>query len=421
MREFMIIFKQAFMTKAKTKSFFITTSIMIAAVFLFANMEKIIDTVKSATGGDEDSSEVLQVLDESGVLADRLKMQLESTESDIKVELSSKSDTTLTEQVKEGEIDSFLTLSLDDKNTIQADYISMSAMEITHPMMLQEALRSIQTEMKAEELSLSGEQVQTLFAPIQFEQQSVSPSAKSEEELSQARGLVYVLMFLIYFAVIIYSNMIATEVAAEKSSRVMEILISSVSPVKHMFAKVFGIGSLGLLQMVLLGLAGYIALKTTTSEMADGFFSVFGFENMNVGTLVYALIFFLLGYFLFATLAALLGSLVSRTEDVQQIIMPMTLLIVAGFMIAATGLGNPEMAYLKYASFFPFFAPLVMFLRVGMLELPVWEPLLSIAIMLVTIFILGYFGARVYRGGVLMYGPSRSLKDIKKAIQLGKE
>jgi ABC-2 type transport system permease protein len=421
MREFMIIFKQAFMTKAKTKSFIITTSIMIAAVFLFANMEKIIETVKSMTGGDTDSAEVLQVLDESGVLADRLIMQFESNDSDVKVELSGKSEKELTDQVKEGEIDSFLTLALDHTNTIQANYVSMSAMDMNLPKMLQDALQSIQTEMKAEELSLSNDQVQTLFAPIQFEQQSVSTSAKSQEELSQARGLVYVLMFLIYFAVIVYSSMIATEVAAEKSSRVMEILISSVSPVKHMFAKVLGIGSLGLLQMVLLGLAGYIALKTTASEMADGFFSFFGFSTMNVGTLVYALIFFLLGYFLFATLAALLGSLVSRTEDVQQIIMPMTLLIVAGFMIAATGLGNPEMAYIKYASFFPFFAPLVMFLRVGMLDLPLWEPLLSIAIMLVTIFILGYFGARVYRGGVLMYGPSRSLKDIKKAIQLGKE
>ena len=76
-------------------------------------------------------------------------------------------------------------------------------MEFSLPMMIEDALQSIQTEMKAEELSLSGEQVQTLFAPIQFEQQSVSASAKSEEELSQARGLVYVLMFLIYFAVIV--------------------------------------------------------------------------------------------------------------------------------------------------------------------------------------------------------------------------
>ena len=90
-------------------------------------------------------------------------------------------------------------------------------------------------------------------------------------------------------------------------------------------------------------------------------------------------------------------------------------------MIAMPGLTNPELVFLKYASYVPFFAPLVMFLRVGMLDLPLWEPLLAIAIMLVTILFLGVFGARVYRGGVLMYGPSRSLKDIKKAIQLGKE
>lgn len=421
MREFMIIFNQAFVTKAKTKSFIITTALMIAAIFLFANMGKIIDTVQNVTGGEDASGDVLFVQDESGMLADRLKMQFEANESGMTVEQSDETEQVLMDKVKEGEIDSFLTLALDDTNTIQAKFTTMNAMEFNLPMMLQDTLQSIQTELKAEELSLSGEQVQTLFAPIQFDQQSVSPSAKSEEELSQARGLVYVLMFLIYFAVIIYASMIATEVATEKSSRVMEILISSVSPVKHMFAKVAGIGSLGLLQMVLLGLAGYIALKSTASEMADGFFSVFGFSNMNVGTIVYAILFFLLGYFLFATLAALLGSLVSRTEDVQQMIMPMTLLIVAAFLIAVSGLSNPEMAYIKYASFFPFFAPLVMFLRVGMLELPLWEPLLSIAVMLLTIFILGWFGARVYRGAVLMYGPSKSLKDIKKAIQLGKE
>lgn len=275
--------------------------------------------------------------------------------------------------------------------------------------------------MKAEELSLNGEQVQTLFTPIQFEQKNVSPSAKSEDELNQARVLVYVLMFVIYLSVIMYSSMIAMDVANEKSSRVMEILISSVSPVKHMFAKVLGIGSLGIVQILIYGLAGFVALKTSATEVPGGFSDFFSFSDLNVGTLFYAAVFFLLGYFLYATLAALLGSLVSRVEDVQQMIMPMTLLIVAAFIIAMTGLGNPEIGYLKYASYFPFFAPLVMFLRVGMLDLPMWEPLLSIAIMLVTIFVLGWFGARVYKGGVLMYGPSRSLKDIKKAIQLGKE
>jgi len=419
MREFMIIFMQAFMTKAKTKSFIVTTAIMIASIFLFANLSSIIDSVKSVTGGD--SEEALYVIDNSGVLVDQLAAQFNTNESGISIEESKESVQTLTQQVSEGEIDSFLAVGLSSSNTIEATFTSMNAMELNLPMMIGDALQSIQTEIKAEELSLSTDQVQTLFAPIEFKQEAVSASAKSEEELNQARGLVYVLMFLIYFAVIYYSSMIATEVATEKSSRVMEILISSVSPVKHMFAKVLGIGSLGLLQMALLGISGFIAMQTTSSDMADGAASFLGFSDMKVTTVIYAVVFFLLGYFLYATLAALLGSLVSRTEDVQQAIMPIMILVIVAFMIAVTGLSNPDMAYVKYTSFVPFFAPLVMFLRVGMLDLPMWEPLLSIGIMLVTIFVLGWFGARVYRGGVLMYGPSRSLKDIKKAIQLGKE
>ena len=150
MREFMIIFKQAFVTKAKTKSFVITTAIMLAAVFLFANMERIIDGVKIVTGGDSDSAQVLQVIDESGILVDRLTAQLEASGSDMTVEKASETEQVLTDQVKEGEIDSFLTVKLDEANTIQANYTSMSSMEFTLPMMIEDALRSIQTEMKAE-------------------------------------------------------------------------------------------------------------------------------------------------------------------------------------------------------------------------------------------------------------------------------
>ena len=419
MREFWIIFKQAFVTKAKAKSFIVTTAIMIAVIFLFANMTTIIDAVQNVTGTDEE--ETLTVIDASGVLIDRLNNEFSKTESGVRAIPSDETESDLLKRLEQQEIEAYLTLDLDSTNTIVAGYKTMSSVDFGLPRMIQDNLQSIQTEMKAEELSLTGEQVQTLFAPIQFEQTSVSPSAKSEEELNQARILVYVLMFVIYFAVILYSSMIATEVATEKSSRVMEILISSVSPVKHMFAKVLGIGSLGLAQIVMYGLAGFIAMKTSKTDVPGGLSSFVSLSDVNTMTLVYAVVFFLLGYFLYATLAALLGSLVSRTEDVQQMIMPMTMLIVVAFLIAASGLGNPELGYLQIASYIPFFAPLVMFLRVGMLDLPLWEPLLSIGIMLVTIFLLGWFGARVYRGGVLMYGPSRSLKDLKKAIQLGKE
>ncbi|GKV66986.1 MULTISPECIES: ABC transporter permease [unclassified Sporosarcina] len=419
MREFWIIFRQSFLTKAKTKSFFITTLIMVAGIFLFANLPGLINTASKWIGdGEEDK---VLVLDDSGVLMERLQPQLKLNEEEITIEIANETKEQLEKQVEAEKIDAFIELHLDASQTIQATYTSASSVDQYLPSSLQDALQTIQTEVKAEQLSLSADEVATLFAPIHFEKQNISASAKSEDELNQARVLVYVLMFVIYFAVIIYSSMIATEVATEKSSRVMEILISSVSPVKHMFAKVLGIGSLGIVQILIYGAAGLIAYKVSSIGEENDFSAFFSLENLQVSTLVYAVIFFLLGYFLYATLAALLGSLVSRTEDVQQMIMPMSLLVVAAFIIAATGLGNPELGYLKIASFVPFFAPLVMFLRVGMLDLPLWEPLLSIAIMVVTIAVLGWFGAKVYRGGVLMYGPSRSLKDLKKAIQLGKE
>ncbi len=286
---------------------------------------------------------------------------------------------------------------------------------------LQHYLQQIKTELAASQINLTQAQLNKLYEPVTFSKIPLEENAKTEEELSQARGLVYVLLFIIYFSVILYASMIATEVATEKSSRVMEILISSVSPVKQMFAKILGVALLSLTQMALILGIGYFSIKNNLDSMQGGMFEFFGFSDIPVSTIIYALVFLLLGYFLYATLAAFLGSLVSRIEDVQQTIMPMTLLVVAGFMIAMFGLGTPDAPFVTITSYIPFFTPMIMFMRVGMLTLPTWEPLLGIAILLTTIVILSIFGAKVYRGGVLMYGKSNSYKDIKKALQLTKK
>ena len=400
------------MTKARTKSFIITTIIVAAAFFLLANLPAIIESF----AGDEES-QVLHVVDESGELVPQLQAQLEQGDSNIQAMPTNLSEDELQEGIAEGTIEAYLVL--EGEETLSARYVSESANEIGAGAEVENAVQAIQTALTAERMGLSGAEVGELFLPVAFEREALSDSAKTEEELSQARGLVYVLILLIYVAVIYYPNMIAMEVANEKSSRVMEILISSVSPVKHMFAKILGIGTLGIVQMLIFGIAGYFAFKTSASDMTEGFFSVMGFSDIKVSTFLFAILFFLLGYFLYAVLAALLGSLVSRTEDVQQLMLPMMFLIIIASFIAFSGIGMPDAGYVTVTSFIPFFAPLVMFLRVGMLDIPLWEPLLSIAIMLVTIGVLGWFGARVYRGGVLMYGSSQSLKDIGKAITLG--
>src|SRR5699024_12585997 len=130
---------------------------------------------------------------------------------------------------------------------------------------------------------------------------ALDESAKTEEELNRTRGIIYVMLFVMYITVLLNGQMIATEVATEKSSRVMEILISSASPVTHMFAKILGVGLLGLMPILLLLTAGYLMVYNKINKYSGECFDVFGFSSTSGFIYVYAVDFFLLVYFLYAT------------------------------------------------------------------------------------------------------------------------
>lgn len=414
MNKFWIILFHTYVSKLKTKSFIITTLITALIIFGLANIQSIIEKF------DEDETNHVAVLSESEELYQAYEQTLTAMSSDIVIEKMEGSEENAKERVTAEELTGYLILTETPEGLPEGVYKAPSITDSEITGQLEQALQQLKVTIATTKAGLTPDQINQLYAPVQFDKVALEENAKSEEELNQARGLVYVLLFVIYFAVIMYANMIAMEVATEKSSRVMEILISSVSPIKQMFGKILGIALLSLTQFAVILLVGYGSLKQSMSGMEGGFFEVFGFGDLPVSTFVYAGVFFILGYFLYATLAAFLGSLVSRIEDVQQMITPMTLLIVAAFMIAMFGLTKPESSVITITSYIPFFAPMIMFLRVGMLTLPTWEIALSIGILVLTITLLAIFGARVYKGGVLMYGKSSSFKDIKKALQLTK-
>ncbi|WP_421384061.1 ABC transporter permease [Bacillus salacetis] len=415
MNNFFLILGQSYLNKLKAKSFIITTLIVAAGILLLVNLQ---DIIESFSGDEQDT---VAVVDQTGVLYEQFAAQAGSLNEDLELEKTSESEDSLKESVEEGTYNGYLILSEDENGLPQGVYKAESIAESDVANDLQSALQGIKSAAAAENLELSPSELASLSSPVSFEREALVEGAKSEEELNQARGIVYILLFFIYFSVIVYANMIAMEVATEKSSRVMEILISSVSPVKQMFAKIIGIGLVGLTQLTVLLAVGYFALSSKGDAQMGGIMEFFGFADIPSGIIIYAIVFFLLGYFLYATLAALLGSLVSRIEDVQQMVMPMTFLIMIGFFIAMYGLGSPEAGFVTASSYIPFFTPMVMFLRVGMLNIAAWEPILGIAVLLLSILLLGWFGARIYRGGVLMYGKSNSFKDIKKAIELTKK
>ncbi|HWO98784.1 MAG TPA: ABC transporter permease [Bacillus sp. (in: firmicutes)] len=414
MNKFWIILFHTYIQKLRTKSFIFTTIITVFILIGITNINNIISFFEK-----DNKAVQVGIIDSTNNLYEPFKEQVERVDSTLKL-MKYEIEADAAKAVENEEITGYLLIESDSQGLPKGTYKARSLTDSDTINGLQNALQQTKAAIATTKLGLTPEQIEQLYAPVTFQQKALIKEAKTEEELNQARGLVYILLFIIYMNVIMYGSMIAMEVATEKSSRVMEILISSVSPVTQMFAKILGVALLSLTQLSVILLAGYVSLKQNLSEIRS-FWGSMVFDEIPIGTLIYAILFFILGYLLFATLAAFLGSLVSRTEDVQPMITPMTLLIVGAFLIAMFGLGKPEAAFIKITSFIPFFTPMIMFLRVGMLSVPTWEIVLSIALLIGTIILLGVFGARVYRGGVLMYGHSSSLKDIKKALQLTKE
>ncbi|UZD48882.1 ABC transporter permease [Peribacillus frigoritolerans] len=415
MNKFWIVLSHTYLSKLKTKSFIISTIIMMALILVLSNLSNLINKF------DSDEQEKVAVIDQTeGGLFDSYKKTVAGVNDDLSI-ISAQDEKEAEEMVSAEEIVGYLLIQKDKtlgfKGTYKANQISDSA--VSNDLLL--ALTQLKGQITAKELNLTEQQIAQLNTPPAFDTIALQKNAKTEEDLNQARGLVYVLLFVIYFGVLMYATMIAMEVATEKTSRVMEILISSVPSVTQMFAKIMGVALLSLTQMILFFGVGYFSIKQNLTGMDEGFFSFFGFGSTDISTIIYAIIFALLGYFLYATLAACLGSVVSKIEDVQQMISPMTMLVVIAFMIAMFGLANPSASYITITSFIPFFTPMIMFLRVGMLEVPFWEIAISIAVLILTIVILGIIGAKIYRGGVLMYGSSKSLKSIKNALQLSKK
>lgn len=299
-------------------------------------------------------------------------------------------------------------------------YKSQGTMEFSLKNKLQTALQLVKTDVVLQGAGIAPEQKANIQAPVSLETVQLllnnEGAGKTESQMVMSYALVYVMLFMLYMGVIGFGNMVAMEITAEKSSRVMELLITSVSPLKQMFGKIVGICLLALTQIALSIAVGVVNLSLSSSSQLVSQLNL-NWADLQVSLLVYFLIFYLLGFFIYATVFAAVGSLVSRTEDVGQAIMPVTMLVVAAFMIAIFGLNNPNAGFVVTMSFVPFFSPLIMFLRIGMSSPALWEIGLSIIIQLVSIGAMAWIAAKIYRTGVLMYGKRPTWRELRKAMR----
>lgn len=253
-------------------------------------------------------------------------------------------------------------------------------------------------------------------------------SAQVQETLEQTEAgknqansylFTYVLIMLLYMAIIFYGQMVASSVATEKSSRAMELLITSARPSSLMFGKVFGAGCAGLLQFVLILGTAYGAYQVNEPYYTGAMSVMKTLFNLPVETLLYALLFFIMGFFIYAFMFAALASLVSRLEDLSNVITPATMMFVVVFFIVIVALntGEVDTPLMIACSYFPLTSPMAMFVRITMGNVAGWEIMISVVLMAVGAVALGYLGAAIYRVGVLMYGKPPKLSGLVSMLK----
>lgn len=265
------------------------------------------------------------------------------------------------------------------------------------------------------------------FQPPQFDSSQVGGGANgtkagpiSPSEFAGRRIIGVVFVVLIFITLVIYGMWVAAGVVAEKSSRVMELLISAASPAELLIGKVVGIGLAGLVQYVAILVPAFATLLFQ-DRIAVALLGATSGVDLSLSALTPSLLatygaFWILGFILYALIYAAAGSLVSRAEDLQVLALPLSLIAIGGYLQAVMALGGGISPLVRIASYIPFWSPFVMLTRMTVGRVEPWEVVLSFGLLILSIPLVGIIAVRVYSAGVLLYGQRPGARAIIGAI-----
>lgn len=227
----------------------------------------------------------------------------------------------------------------------------------------------------------------------------------------------YIMIFALYTVILFYGQMVATNVATEKSSRAMELLITSAKPTSMMFGKVIASCLAGLTQLVCVFGAAMLSYNAN-KEYWSGNALVNSVFDMPANLILYMLLFFVLGFFMYAFMFGAVGSTASKLEDINTSVMPITMIFIAALMIVVFSMSseNIDNTLMKVCSYIPFTSPVAMFTRIAMSTVPVYETAISVGILIAAVVGIGVLSAKIYRVGVLLYGTAPKITDILKNV-----
>ena len=226
----------------------------------------------------------------------------------------------------------------------------------------------------------------------------------------------YIMIFALYAVILLYGQMVATNVATEKSSRAMEVLVTSANPTSMMFGKVLASCIAGFSQLVLVFGTAIVLYNVNKEALSNPLIS--SIFNIPVEIFIYLIIFFVLGFLIYAFMFGAIGSTASKLEDINTSVMPVTFLFIIAFMVVSFSLsdGSVDSVLMRVCSYIPFTSPMAMFTRICMSTVPWYEILISMMILVASTVGIGFVAAKVYRVGVLLYGMPPKMSTILKTV-----
>lgn len=254
---------------------------------------------------------------------------------------------------------------------------------------------------------------------------TISPIASkftSAAEADAVRGVAYTLLFFLYLLIMLNSQLVLSSVAEEKTSRIAELLVASVNPSALLTGKILASATLGLVQLaVWIATAVFLNGGGGASSGGGGATGLYSLASaldvITPGLVVGFLVFFVIGLLQLATLFAAAASLINRTEDMGGLSLPLVLPVVAAFIIAMTALGAPDTPLAVAFSYVPLLAPFVMFARIAVSDVPLWQIGLSLAINVAALVGIALLAGKIYRVGMLTYGRAPNLAQVWSVIR----
>ena len=331
----------------------------------------------------------------------------------------------LQKQVKTGSLNILLLLDRSANQDVHFTYYTnTNAIDDTNKFQVQALAGQLNFLDKANRLGLTPTQTSSLFAQPGFTVVSAAQNQNNRSVSDIVAGYIiaYAGIILIFMSVFLYGMGVATGVAEEKGSRIMEILVNAATPFQLMVGKIVGIGAAGLTQMACFVAVGIGAILLQTPLKAALFGTTSSGFNLNITSvtitlLLLLLLYFILGFLLYATLFAAMGALVKRQDEVQNAVQPLTWLFMVGYISSFFAISSPDATWVKVISYVPFWTPTTMLMRIGVGAVAPWEIVLTIVLMIIAIFICALISARIYRFGILLYGQKPGLRQLVKLVR----